>query len=151
MRKSIPRIDLPCPSLRRLRLSVHKYLAWCRQFFVLRRQKVSQRANTQFLNESRVYGIGLTSWVNTDFSWKVVGYRMHGTRSRVAFRAPSPLVFSMWKLPRQLLVFWGVSILYWLKTFYCVVTLLVTIETNEMTQVLTSRIDYVRGISLLVF
>ena len=53
------------------------------------------------------------------------------------------LVSSTQRLPRQSLVFWGVSVLLWLGTLCRELTLLVTVETGEITQVFTSRTGYV--------
>ena len=70
-------------------------------------------------------------------------FRMHGICSRVAFDAPFMLVSLTRRLLRQSLVFWGVSVFPWLGTFCFKVSLLVTVETSEMTQVFASRTGHV--------
>ena len=52
----------------------------------------------------------------------------------------SPL---MRKLPKVSLVFWDVSVLLWLEWFCRIVTVFITVETSEVTQILASRTIYV--------
>lgn len=52
-----------------------------------------------------------TFWVDTDFSQKVVRYRMYKTCLRVASAAPSKLVFLTRRLLGLSLVFWDIFVL----------------------------------------
>ena len=55
------------------------------------------------------------------------------------------LISSTRRLPRLLLVFWGVYVLLWLGTLCHVATILIAVEAGNMTQVLASRAGNVGG------
>ena len=126
VRKSIPRtifgltlvtkkifqkilLDLPCPSPRRLQIPFHRCPALCRRISALRHQKVSQRAFGLTRRPSSLAKVGCmaltslseSSRADTDFSQKVVGYRMHKTCSR----SINLLSLMNTKAPRLSLVF----------------------------------------------
>ena len=100
---------------------------------MLRHQKASQGATGLTRRPSSLVKVGCMA----------LTFRMHGICSRVTFGAPSILVSSTRRLPKQSLVFWGISIFPWLGTLYYKVTFLVTVKIGEMTQVLASRTGYV--------
>ena len=80
-----------------------------------RRQKVSKPSQVEF-------EYCFSSFQNQ------TGHRMRGIFSKVAAVASSMLIYQS----GGRLVFWGISILFWLKILYCIITLLIVIVAGDL-------------------